>query len=321
MTDGSFKEQILFPRIARQYRQMVVIGADVLDEGYGAERSIASLRNITTANSMGIPTRIFGFSVNGPPSEPLKQRLSKLGESTQLFVRDPASYARLKSANIPGIRRSGDLAFLLEPAGFDDLDADVKSFIHRYRGRVIGLNLTQVVMDLFGDQDRRISMIAEACKRLAADQKFGILLIPHDEPEGVEYLAKFQKKLGENHSNFSHLISPLPHCSHLKAIAGQCTHVFTCRLHLGIAALGMQRPITGFPYQGKFEGQIELFGLTQDSLIPEHKFPRNADDFYQLMKKRIECSETLSEQISEHLPTVQSLSMNNFSGLEVMDPS
>lgn len=315
LTRRSFAEELKFPGVAARHQEMLMIGADVLDEGYSVDRSVASMHTLALAARVGLRTRIFGFSVNGPPSPGLRERLMKLGRQTRLFVRDPESYRRLEEAGIPGIERAGDLAFLLEPADVAELDHELRQFLEQSAGRLIGLNLTQVVLGEYGSEEERLRLMAAACERLAKEDGLRFVLIPHDEPEGVDYLLAFQRRLEASVTGASKLVDPLPHSRCLKRIAGMCTHVFTCRLHLGIATLGMGRPMTGFPYQGKFEGQFDLFGLSHDGLISPDRFPTTVDDMAAMMRRRIAQSEELSAQIQSRLPAVRELSLKNFDGL------
>jgi polysaccharide pyruvyl transferase WcaK-like protein len=315
LTRRAYREELRFPMVAARHREMLMIGADVLDEGYCVDRSVASLYALELAERVGLRSRIFGFSVNGPPSPGLRERLMRLGRKTRLFVRDPESYRRLQQAEVPGIELAGDLAFLLEPAGLDDLDPGLRGFCEANEGRLIGVNLTSVVLGQYGNEELRLRIVADACRRLAEEDGWRVLLIPHDEPEGVAYLRSFQLHLGPNQVSFSRIVDPLPHSRCLKRLAGFCTHVFTCRLHLWIATLGMGRPMTGFPYQGKFEGQFELFGLSTDGLIDASRFPQTVDEMVGLMRHRIAQSDELARQIQGRLPAIRELSLRNFDGL------
>lgn len=315
LTRRSFREELGFIRECGRHRSLVMIGADVLDEGYSVERSMASLHALARADRVGLATRILGFSVNGPPSGGLCERLVRLGGRTRLFIRDPESYKRLHEAGIPGIEPAGDLAFLLEPASVDEIPAGLSDFIAAHSGSLIGLNLTKVVMDMYGREQERLGIVAEACGVLAREDGLRFLLIPHDEPEGEEYLRRVGTMIHGKARDVFRVVTPLPHCRVLKRIAGQCMHVFTCRLHLGIATLGMGRPVTGFPYQGKFEGQFDLFGLSHEGLIDAKRFPCSVDEMVALMRRRIAQSEELATQIQSRLPRIRELSMRNFDGL------
>ena len=317
LTQRCFREAMRFPRLAMAHDDLLMIGADVLDEGYSVARSSASLRVLEIAQHLGLRTRILGFSVNGPPSEGLRDRLHRLGGKTRLFARDPESFRRLHDAGVQGVEQAGDLAFLLDPADFDKVPEKLMKFATTNRDKLVGLNLTEVVLREFGREEERLEVVAGACRVLAAKDGYRFVLLPHDEPEGVEYMRRFQHRLERNGAGISCLVDPLPHCRVLKRVAGLCRHVFTCRLHLGIATLGMGRPMTGFPYQGKFEGQFELFGMDRDGLIDADRFPTSIDEMVSLMRHRIAQSDSIAEKIEKRLPQVRELSRRNFDGLQL----
>ncbi|MDB4540235.1 hypothetical protein N9250_00965 [bacterium] len=154
-------------------------------------------------------------------------------------------------------------------------------------------------------------------EQIAKLMREGQVMLAAGKSEGVEFLRRFQKLPEKDASNASrsHLISQLPHSSTLKCLPGLCVHLFTCRLHLGVAALGMGTPVTGFPYQGKFEEQFELFNLSNDGLIYPDALPESSDEMMGLMKTRYEQGELLRKQINERLPAVKAFSYKNFDGI------
>jgi len=314
-TQRALREQIAYLRLLRGAKSLVLIGADVLDEGYSVSRSEASLYSLELAAKLGVATRVVSFSINGSSSPALDERLRRVGRHTRLFVRDPVTYRRLAAAGVGNIVQAGDLAYLLEPAPVDAISDDLRPFIEQHQGRLIGLNLTAVVLGQYGEEETRLANLAKACAKLAAEDGMRFLLIPHDEPEGVDYLRSFLSRLEAIAPGAAKLVEPLPHVAALKRLAGCCRHLFTCRLHLGIGALGMCTPLTGFPYQGKFEGQFELFGLSSDGLIGPSSFPDSANGLAELMRHRIEQSDELSDQIKTKLPSVRELALRNFEGL------
>jgi polysaccharide pyruvyl transferase WcaK-like protein len=217
---------------------------------------------------------------------------------------------------VSNIVESGDLAYLLKPAPESDVPAADQNFIAGAPGSVIGLNIISKVLGKDGRFNERMQLIANACKALAESDKCRFLLLPHDDHEDSADLARLAQTLLEiGGESWSHLVTPVPRAAMAKRLAGMCTHLFTCRLHLGIAALGMGRPVTGFPYQGKFEGQFELFGLSEEGLISPDRFPTSVEELVALMRARIAQSDALAKQIQSRLPAVQALSRKNFDGL------
>lgn len=305
----------LLPQLATA-NEVVLVGADVVDEGYGLSRSHSTLRVLQACARMGIPARIVSFSINEPPSEALKRRFASIAAEARLFVRDPVSIRRLEAAGIPNITRAGDLAFLLEPAPLDAVPARIREFVETAAGPVIGLNLIRKVLGDGQQFEQRLQQFIQACRRLATEDHCRFILLPHDDFEDSRDLLEVSQHLiAAGGGEWSLLVDPVPRAALAKRIAGLCAHVFTCRLHLGIATLGMGRPMTGFPYQGKFEGQFELFGLSPEGLIDAARFPKSADELTGLMRDRIAQSDKLARQIQSRLPAVRELSLRNFEGL------
>jgi polysaccharide pyruvyl transferase WcaK-like protein len=313
-TPLSFREQLAFVRFLKGKRHVILIGADVLDEGYSVARSEGSLFAMHLAARAGCEARIIGFSINGVTSEGMRNRFLRAQKSgVRMMTRDAVSLERLVNAGITSAELVGDLAFLMQPAAFESLDEPLRRFIRRDAGPLVGLNFTEVVMGSGPEKDRFVSNLVEACGRLAREDGCRFLCIPHDEQGGMEYLTEIQGRIAAAHPGVSYMISPLPTAPQLKRIAGECLHVFTCRLHLGIATLGMGRPVTGFPYQGKFEGQFNHFGLS-DGLIPKDQIPPTAEGLTELLRQRIRASDQIAARVQERLPGVLELSMKNFEG-------
>jgi len=312
-----FKEQFRFALFMLCKRDVILVGCDVLDEGYSKSRSEGSLFAMALASHAVRSTRIIGFSVNDTSSPSLYTHFRHLRErGVRLFARDALTFERLRTGGVEGAELVGDLAFLLEPAPLDDLqDRELHRFISEHRGRLVGLNFTQVVMGKGEDKDRLFRNMVEVCGRLSREMNIRFLCIPHDDQGGIEYLEELHRKIDAGYPGVSYLVKPMPPASHLKRIAGECLHVFTCRLHLGIATLGMGRAVMGFPYQGKFEGQFRHFGLDESGLIPKKSLPVATDDLVEVFRSRIEASEIIAKQVQTKLPDVLTMSRKNFEGL------
>jgi len=314
-TMKSPKERLAFLWFLRGKKTLVLIGADVLDEGYAPDRSRASIDAMSLASAAGVPNRIIGFSINDTSSPGLGQRLKRARENgTQLFARDAVTHQRLIDAGIKDARLVGDLALLMPPAEFEELPADLQEFFNDHAGQVVGLNFTEVVMGSGEFKDRLFANVAAAAKTLGDERGQRFVLIPHDDQGGVEYLQALYAVMQEACPDYVRMVEPMPGAPILKRIAGSCVHVFTCRLHLGIATLGMSRPVTGFPYQGKWEGQFAHFEI-QGGLVPKESLPADPDAFTQLMRDRIDASDAVAAQVASRLPEVKALSRANFDGV------
>src|SRR5690606_19565736 len=129
-------------------KHIVLVGCDVLDEGYSRHRSEGSLFAMLLAAKATGSARIIGFSVNDTSSPSLFERF-RIAQSAgvKLFARDAFTHARLTAGGVQGVELVGDLAFLLQPAPIDALqDEALKAFIREHQGKLVGLNFTPGVM-------------------------------------------------------------------------------------------------------------------------------------------------------------------------------
>ena len=248
-TEESYSEQVKFARFLKGKRQLFLLGADVLDEHHGVGRSRGSFMAMRIAAGCGVDTRVLGFSINSVPKDEFAERLKLTAERTRLFPRDPVSFKRLCEAGIPNVTRAGDLAYLLIPSEASAITIrGVKHFIDSNAGRLVGLNFTSKVLGSLDHESRLFEVLPGVLKRLAGDG-FRFILIPHDDRGGTDFSKiLFDKLYSDLGSNVIHL-SPMPSASEIKAVVKELSHLFTCRLHLGIAGLSQEIPVTGFPYQ------------------------------------------------------------------------
>ncbi|MBI1338320.1 MAG: hypothetical protein GC164_15365 [Phycisphaera sp.] len=311
-TRSCLPDQLAFLRFLRDKKNLILIGADVLDEGYAPDRSEGSLLAVHLARLAGVAARVVGFSINTVPTGNLLRRFARLKGKVPLCVRDEVSLKRLQDAGIENTRLVGDLALLMPPSPPEVLSTEVKEFFNKNPDKVVGINLTPVVMGKAESSAPILDRFAKACALLAGEHGYRFMLIPHDDQGGIEYLRDLHKRIQAQAPGIAMIADPMPSAPMLKRIAGSCVHVFTCRLHLGLATLGMARPVTGFPYQGKFEGQFAHFGLNGDSLMPTARLPDSPEALAMWMRNRTEKSPEIARVIESHLPGVLRQSLANF---------
>ena len=315
-THQATRERLRFAALAGRFEQVLAVGADLVDDGYGNDRGRASLETLLAAARGGVPCRLVGFSVNEVPGGELGRLFRELGERGALYPRDPLSFRRLKEAGVANVRLAGDLAFLMEPASAADLPVGTEAFTQRHPGGTIGVNLIRKVLGRAGEPDWWHEPFALALARLAEERDAGLLLLPHDDVEDLPDLRAFAAVLRRHAAaDHVHLIDPVPNAPVLKALAGRCGHVVSCRLHLAIAALGSGVPVTCFPYQGKFEGQFEHLELSPDGLLPVAELPADPDRLTDRLRARLNRTDEIAGGLRIRLPAIRTLAKKNFEGL------
>lgn len=311
---NAMREELAFARLVMNKKAVLILGADVVDGSYGQARSTGTIQALTRAGKVGTPARLLGFSVSQSPSGKFIESLKALPRNTRLMVRDPQSLARLQAQGVPHTTLVSDTAFGLKPTPHEKLEPTVKAFMDQHAGNLVGINLTENLLGEQAEDQDKLAHFAQAFVQAALSTGVKYLLIAHTV-RGVVYTQKFHKTIEAIMPGVSYLIDPVPCAADLKAIAGQCRHVFTCRMHLAIATLGMGRPVTAFPYLGKFEGLFDHFGLSHEGLFYIDRLPQDAGELGSRIHQRIEASEALASQITQKLPTVKALSERNFEEL------
>lgn len=305
----SFPEKLRFIRFLLRKKHIVLIGCDVLDGKYSFNRSIASLNAIYIASRTGIPSRIVSFSFNDVPSPSLKKVLSGFSKRIRLYPRDPISYDRLSTNRNLNLNIAGDLAYLLKPSRYGSLNSGIKEFINKNKGKIIGLNFTELAFGKY--DDKFFKNIAKACHEISKEHGFRFLLIPHHHGTDTEYMRRIYNKM----KKVAYFLDPIPSARELKRILNECEHIFSSRLHLSIFALGMDTPVTCFPYQGKFEGQLKDIGI-EESLLPVEELPEGGKELKNLLLQSIQKGVRLKKKIKENKPFVIKSAKKNFEGVK-----
>lgn len=283
--------------------RLVLIGADILDETYGERRSHLTLDAVLHASKRGVSCRILSFSVSCEPSPTLASRLRQLSASgVRLLVRDPHSYARLAPLLLENLELSADVALLLKPCSVKELSDETKDFVCRNHGSLLGLTLTDGV--LYPEiRKEAITRFARAFELILSEANIAIVMIPH-HPNDIPILDDVAREIGNPER--VHVISELPNARQVKCITQHCEHVFSSRLHVALAALGVGTPVSCFPRKGKFEGQFEHFGL-DEGVFPISTLPSSPDELRNLFLHRLSKNANDRNKIKAALPRLQSM--------------
>lgn len=271
-----------FDRLLRQHHALIGLGADVLDGKYGASLVCRFVAYCNHAARLGIPATITGFSFNSTPRRPAVHALSRLHPDVRINVRDQFSLQRFSDS----VRRSAvlcaDIAFLMEPSNESDPETDQWIREMRIAGRIpVGVNMNahafaQVISET--GAPNLVESMARQLVKAAERESLAYLLIPHDvKPQSgdIKLLRLLDDALRESEFTFVHYtLSTDP--SRIKRTTGLLDLVITGRMHLAIAALGMNTPILSISYQDKFEGLYEHFDQSPEDMIQPQQCVTNS---------------------------------------------
>lgn len=298
-------------------RHAYVLGADVLDGNYGESSSISTIGLGHFWASIGVPVTICGFSFNESPSPECAAALAALPRSVVLCARDPLSHQRLLHRLGRDVRLTADLAFLVEPRTESEATQALERWIryHRSAGSLcLGVNLNCLFARRLGfDQDCLIRSYLAAFRRLASCcGSLCILGIPHDSRgAGGDWklLDLFARRVHEERLADIRVLHQDVAPAEVKHLCTFLDMVLTGRMHVAIASLGSGTPVGCITYQGKFEGLMQHFGLSECTLPPADAFRRQRlpEFLFSLVNRR----RTLHARVASGLPHVLQLARAN----------
>ena len=262
-----------FLQTCNKYDNFIVIGADVLDGGYGIDGSLALLKLTFLANKLGLETFILGFSFVNRNYNVINSWLRKVSKNTPLFVRDPISFERLQSFISDNLILSADISYNIKPNDYNTPKMTNDFVAHLLKIKENGDIL--LAINLVGWNINNIdSFLDNFVKEILQLEKTNlcIVLIPHDLREA--YTGSDNKILAQLHSKLKKYTSLNVKSADFiktgieaKKIVGVCDVLISGRMHLAIAALSQNIPVLSFVYQGKFEGLYQMYNLSSDYLL------------------------------------------------------
>ena len=94
----AFLSELAVMRLLSRTGSAVVIGADLLDEQYGATRTHTTLHAAAVAAKLGLSVNVCGFSLSRELPDSLATQFRAVPKSVRLVPRDPVSLRRLRTA-------------------------------------------------------------------------------------------------------------------------------------------------------------------------------------------------------------------------------
>ena len=298
--------------------EVYVLGADCMDGHYSVYTSLILLAVADLASRMGIKTSLTGFSWNDAPHPMVVRAFRRVSNALSIVIRDPDSFVRFTSCvRLPdqiSPLQAADVAFCLEPKSTDVVRGELDVLNEeRLRGNVVmGFNIHSLLVGP-DDQIPFCGMVADAIADfMVRRRKVFLAFIPHDYRDGgdLSVLNAVYQRLPEALKHRIHIVSSVMSAEELKALAGGLDVLFTARMHLGIAALGMGKPIAAFAYQGKFTGLFKLFHLDEKLILNPAEGGRLADVLCSL----VDGQGLFSKVVLERLLLVNEMSRVNLIG-------
>ena len=315
----AWRPRLFLSNIVRVYRdaqttEVYVLGADCMDGHWSMYLSITLLAAADLAARMGIATRLTGFSWNDHPCPAVIKAFRNVTSKLPILVRDPISHERfvqnvlLKKGHAAML--VADVAFNLKPRITPLVQTELDWMAEqRTDGHfVLGFNLHAMLVKKESLPSLIETTITQLRGFMAAHPQVALALVPHDYREGgdMEVLKQIAEPLASDCTRVR-LVTPIFSAEELKALTGGLDALFTSRMHLGIAALGMGRPVAAFAYQGKFAGLFKHIGLLDELILS----PENARGLAKTLGALVCDVAALTQTVAKALPATMDLAKRN----------
>jgi polysaccharide pyruvyl transferase WcaK-like protein len=308
--------QLLFFSV--KAKKLYVVGADVLDGRYNSGYFDVVTKISGPAKDMGVPVTILGCSYSRTPDERTVGLWEEFSHDVDVFARDPVSLEKIRASVCAEAQLSADVGFLMRPVVQSDSAREVLEWLKERRlegAEVVALNFSGLNADK--DEVAGVDYLVELLESfLCQFPNVCVLVLPHDFREGQSDLALGKSVIAQTIGKLLpriKLLEPPFDAWDVKGIVANLDYVFTARMHLAVAAMGVGVPVYCYAYQEKFEGLFKHFGLDPNEMI--YRLGCSAgvgplvDDIKSVYSKR----ELTQSKIGKALGEVQKLSRRNFS--------
>jgi polysaccharide pyruvyl transferase WcaK-like protein len=256
--------------ICSHFDSIMMVGADTMDGHYSVLNSARLWVVADSVARLGKNSTVLGFSFNATPPLKIIKIIKKISPKVNILLRDPVSHARFEKITGRRARCAADAAFQLHEAAPIAQMKDLLNWVDEQKARhlkVIGFNVHPMLFDMSDPavKSKFVQDCSQALLQVMAEYPVAVLLISHDfrgsNEADLGLLESIHAKIKNQAGDKVHLDRHPYSATELKFIAGNMDAVFSARMHLCIATLGMKKPVAVLTYQGKFEGLFSYFKL------------------------------------------------------------
>jgi len=298
-------------RVSNKMKSLSVIGADIMDGVYGQKQSINRLFLLRVINSLGIQSRITGFSW-APNARTLPTKLIRIiSVKTKLFVRDPKSVQRLKDQGITAVYEVADLAFSDESV---DTAPGIELWISASTKPIITVNISGIGLKERGAYLKQIEQykpIVEYLKRSG----FRIIILPHVFRVGDGDIETSVDLFKSSCSSEDLLITEPLSPAQERQLFRSVSFVITGRMHIAILALNTETPVIALETMGKVQGLFAMLDLEKYCIDRNVDFSNEVIHRIKLLEKEYS---SVCESIKAKIPELRQRSLVNFSDLDLI---
>lgn len=262
---GHVRDAARLARLLGRARSVSVVGADLMDGGYG-HRAAANLALVAAlARRAGLPSRVLGFSWNGRAHPGARAALGRAADrGTRLMLRDPLSADRARRDGLAGVEEVLDTVFMAA----DDLDPTAADAL---LGAARPDDPPLVVVNVSGLVGARVDQHADHVAVVDHLRARGarVVLLPHVRRPGGDDVAEVRRLAAAFAADAQVVaVDELLRPAQVRALADRSDAVLTGRMHLAVMALSRGVPAVCLSTQGKVDGLMAAFRSPGASVEP-----------------------------------------------------
>jgi colanic acid/amylovoran biosynthesis protein len=300
---GHVRDLGAFRRVLRTATSFSVVGADVMDGGYGHRASTNRANLARRVAELGIDARILGFSWNASPHpRALAAVRDAARRGVMTVLRDPRSAARARADGIDPIVDGADIVFLARSVD----DTTASEWADRVASPLALVNFSGLV-----PSDGGIEPYVGVIEALRS-RDHGVLLVPHVSRPGADDLP-LCRAVADRFADDAEvvLVDRLLSPAAIRGLADRARVTVTGRMHLAVMSLMHGVPAVTVATQGKVEGLMDLVG-TPGLCVP----PDEIDDaLARVVGDTADRAGELTATITGRLDAVSELADRNLDGL------
>ncbi|MDO8768800.1 MAG: polysaccharide pyruvyl transferase family protein [Burkholderiaceae bacterium] len=274
--------------VCSEFDSIMIVGADTMDGHYSLLNSSRLWVVADSVARLGKISTILGFSFNSTPALRIINLIKNVSFKVNVLLRDPVSHGRFEKITGRQARCAADAAFQLHESDAIPQMDNLLNWIEEKKAnnlKIIGFNVHPMLFDM-SDPAVKSTFIQDCSKALRhamGEHPISILLISHDfrgsNEADLGLLDSIYANIKDDVGDKIYLDRHPYSATELKFIAGKMDAVFSARMHLCIATLGMKKPVAVLTYQGKFEGLFSYFKLPGELMLDPNSMSLEEDIF------------------------------------------
>lgn len=291
-------------RLLRRARSLSVVGADLMDGGYGDRGARTLARTAELAERAGVPARVLGFSWSDSPHPRARRAMRRASRAgVRLMVREPRSADRAQADGLAGVVQVADTVFSASAVDHRETDR-LTAGLDRY-----------VVVNVSGLLHARRDLLEPFTALVASLRERGlaVVVLPHVRRPGGDDVAvcrllaeRFDADPGVR------LVDRICTPAQVRSLVSAAHLVVTGRMHLAVLALSRRVPAVCLASQGKVEGLMELVGTPQLVVQPDEHLEQR---LLAVTARALDRREALARTVRDRTDGLRRLSRRNFADL------